>query len=603
MQISLKWINELVNLETIPLENLINKLTLGGFEVEEILEIELENKNLIALDISATANRSDSLSIKGLALEIAALINNTPKISKYSTKNLPWLDQIVSLDKTKINNNNCSKFITVIIDNLKNFNSPKWLQNTLLASGLKPQNGLVDFQNYITLETGYPLELYDLKKVIDLTETSEIQFNLTEMDNLSTFTASNDITYEINEPILVLNANEKPISLAGIINSQESSYSDNTKSLLVEGSIFNSAKIRQESRKLGLSTDRSSRYEKSLKHINLLDALYRFIWLLRIQNPNLTCKFHTISEPKLETEKIIELNYRTVKQVLGPISQIDTQYSYISTQTINDALTRLQFGVKYDEQNQKWHITVPSVRTDDIVREIDLIEEIGRIYGFNKFLTRLPTIKSIGSKDLNYQTRQKLTACLINLGLNELIQYSLVNSETYLINDIKLINPLVKDYSNLRTSLLPNLVKSLEENLKKSNQILEGFEYGHVFSPGSSKMVQETENIAGIFGGFKAKSNWSDFSEPLTWFEAKGKIDRLFKRLNIIIYWKLYQPRKEKNILHLYRSAAIFSVTGTQLGIFGQISPVLAKRLNIRVILIYLNLILSLLKKKSNLID
>ena len=113
------------------------------------------------------------------------------------------------------------------------------------------------------------------------------------------------------------------------------------------------------------------------------------------------------------------------------------------------------------------YIYVPTLRSDDIVREIDLIEEVGRIYGFNNFLTRLPIIKNIGNEDFDYQIRKKLTSCLVNLGLNELIQYSLVNEKTYLKNEIQLINPLVKDYSNLRSSLLPNLLKATEENLKK----------------------------------------------------------------------------------------------------------------------------------------
>ena len=582
MQISLEWVNELVNLEKIELDDFITKLTLGGFEVEEILEVELGQKKSIALDISATANRSDSLSIQGLALEIAALIDNEPKFSKYSTKTSPWSNQITQLNTRELKDSNCTEFITVVIDNLNSFNSPKWLQNKLIASGITPQNNLSDFQNYIILETGYPLEFYDFEKIVTLTGTSEINFNLKLANEVSVFTANNEIDYEVNESALILNANDKTISLAGIINSQESSYSNNTKSLLVEGSIFNAAKIRQESRKLGLRTDRSSRYEKSLKNTNLLDALYRFIWLLRITNPTLKCKFHTITQPVPPTDKIIELNYQKVNEILGPIKQISSNsYEYISPKDISDALARLQFGLKYEEDTQKWKITVPVLRTDDIVQEIDLIEEIGRIYGFNNFLTRLPNIKAIGSKDYDYQIRQKLTSCLINLGLNELIQYSLVDSETYLKNEIELVNPLVKDYSTLRTSLLPSLVMAVKENLKKSNQILEGFEYGHVFSTDSSNNIQETEYVAGILGGFKTKSNWSDSLKTLDWFEAKGKIERVLKRLNLITYWTSYTPIKEKNLLHLYRSAKIFSNSGQQIGVFGQISPILAKKLNL----------------------
>lgn len=582
MQISLEWVNELVELKTIELEDLINKLTLGGFEVEEILEIKLGRKKTIALDISATANRSDSLSIQGISLEIAALLNNAPKISNYSTKTFPWSKQLASFNTSKLKHKNCYGFITITIDNLTNFTSPKWLQNKLIASGLIPENNLVDFQNYIILETGYPIEFYDFNKIIKNVGTSDIQFNLTSGQNIKTFKATNGNEYKIDESILILNANQEPISIAGIIPSQNLEFLTNSQSLLIEASIFNAAKIRQESRKLGLRTDRSSRYEKSLKNTNLLTTVYRLIALLRIANPDIKCKFHTISQPESETTKIIELNYQTVKQILGPIKQIDAHsYEYISTQSITNALTRLQFSLDYEAINQKWQVSIPLLRTNDIVCEIDLIEEIGRIYGFNNFLTRLPNIRTIGSKDFDYKTRQKLTSCLISLGLNELIQYSLVNSETYLTNDIKLINPLVKDYSNLRTSLLPNLIKAVEENLKNGNQILEGFEYGHVFSISLEKMIEETEYLAGIFGGLKTKSNWSETTKVLTWFEAKGKIEQLFKKLNIVVTWKPSQPLKEKNILHLYRSAEIFLDNGTKVGIFGQISPILAKNLNL----------------------
>ena len=166
MQISLKWINELVNVETVNLEDLINKLTLGGFEVEEIVEVEIDNKTTVALDISSTANRSDSLSIQGLSLEIASLLDDSIKFSNYSTKITSWSDQLEQLKLTNLEDNACSDFIALTVKNVNNFTSPKWLQQKLVASGIIPENDLLDFKNYITLETGYPIELYDLEKII-----------------------------------------------------------------------------------------------------------------------------------------------------------------------------------------------------------------------------------------------------------------------------------------------------------------------------------------------------------------------------------------------------------------------------------------------------
>ena len=582
MQISLKWINELINIETVDLDELINKLTLGGFEVEEILEIEIDNKKIITLDISATANRSDSLSIQGIALEIAALLNHVPKISDYSTKTFNWPQRIQNVYQSILTDSSCSGFIALTVENLDTLIPPKWLKQKLIASGIIPENNLIDFKNYILLETGYPFEFYDLDKIYSKLNTSQFDLNLTCGKSLKNFSASNEVDYKLNDSVLILKANDLTIGIGGITPSQDVCYSSTTKSLLIEGSIFNAAKIRHQSRMLGLRTDRSARYEKSLKNTNLLESFYRLICLLRIANQNLVCKLHTIAKSAEQNVPTIFLNYKNIKKVLGPIKKTESkEYKYISPKMITDSLERLQFQVIYDEENFLWEVTVPAVRSDDITREIDLIEEIGRLYGFNNFLTRLPSIKKIGTEDFDYQTRKKVTSCLINLGLNELIQYSLVNEKTYMNNEIELINPLVKDYSNLRSSLLPNLLKAAEENIKKGNSILEGFEYGHVFSGNISKIVQEKEHVAGIFGGIKTKSAWSESSKLLNWFEAKGKIEQLFTKLNIVIYWKSYTPVKEKNILHPYCTGELYLTNGSKIGAFGQVHSTIAKKLNL----------------------
>nr|YP_010283464.1 phenylalanine-tRNA ligase beta subunit [Bacillaria paxillifer]ULD16583.1 phenylalanine-tRNA ligase beta subunit [Bacillaria paxillifer] len=582
MEISLKWVNELVNIETVNLEELIEKLTLGGFEVEEILEIDINNQKTITLDISATANRSDSLSIQGISLEVAALLNKPLKTSKYSTNTFNWKQQIENLSEISSSKNDCSTFISMTVENLTNLTVPEWLKRKLIASGIIPKNNLLDFQDYILLETGYPFEFYDLEKICSKVDSSKFCLTIQPSKNKQIFIANDNLNYELNDSVLTVKANELPISIAGIIPSKDVYYSDNTKSLLIEGSIFNSAKIRQQSRILGLRTDRSARYEKSLKNTNLIESCYRLICLLRISNPNLICKLHTVNQTVEQKLTPISLNYKTVKQILGPVKEsTEDQYTYISTELINNYLERLRFNFNYDKDNLIWEVNIPYSRSEDIVREIDLIEEIGRLHGFNNFLTQLPKIETIGIEDFSYKTRKKLTSCFTNLGFNELIHYSLVNQETYINDEIKLVNPLLKDCSNLRSSLLPNLVKTVEGNLKNGNISIEGFEYGHVFSGDIPKMFQEKEYVAGIFGGIKNKTTWSNSSESLNWFEAKGKIEQLFEKLNFLTYWKSYTPLKENNILHPYCSAKIYLTNGKTLGIFGQIHPILSKKLNL----------------------
>lgn len=582
MQISLKWVNELVNIETVNLGNLIEKLTLGGFEVEEIIEIEIDNEKKITLDISATANRSDSLSIQGISLEIAALLNKTPKMSKYSINEFGWSKKVQDLSNTFIDQNNCLEFLGVSLENIDTLTSPKWLKKKLICSSIVPENNLKDFQNYMLLDTGYPFEFYDLEKIRKKINNSNFKLNLRCGKINQKFLANNNIEYNLDGSILTVEANQFPISIGGLIPHKEVEYTADTRALLVEGSIFNAAKIRRQSRQLGLRTSRSARYEKGLKNIDLINAFYQLIALLRISNPNLICKFHTLAKPLIKKKRTLLLSFNNIKKVLGPTKESTKEIpKYISVDQITKSLKRLNFDVSYHKLDQRWKVIVPYLRSDDIIREIDLIEEIGRLYGFDNFLTRLPQFKKIGKKDLSYKTRKKLTNCLLNLGLNELVQYSLVNEKSDNKNEIKLVNPLFKDYANLRSSLLVNLLKSIQKNINQSNLELEGFEYGHVFFKNVFNEIQEVESIAGIFGEYKIKKSWVKKAELLNWFEAKGKMEYLFKKLNVYTYWKYKKLGKEENLFHPYCTAFIYLKDKQKLGHFGQIHPIIAKKLNL----------------------
>lgn len=582
MQVSLKWINELVDIESMNLNDLVDKLTLGGFEVEEILKLKIENKNQLVLDLSATANRSDSLSIQGLSAEIVTLLKNPAKISNYSFKGLNWKIKTDKFSSIISNQYNCSAFVTIIVENLNNIKIPKWIKQKLISSDIIVTDTLLDFENYILLETGYTFAFYDFSKICAELNSLNFKLAISNRNNNETFIADNNINYELDSFTRVIKANDLPISIAGIISNKNYSYSENTNSLLIEASIFDAPKIRQQSRHLGVRTNRSARYEKSLKNKYLIEALHRLVSLLRISNPNLTCKLHTTAQIAKQEFQTIDLKYQTVNEILGPIEQKSNRknFSYIEPKTITDYLTRLNFEFLYNESKLIWNVQIPELRNDDITREIDLIEEIGRLHGFNNFLTTLPKINSIGNEDFTYQTRKKITSCFINLGFNELIHYSLVNETTFLKNDVKLINPLLFDCSNLRSSLLPNLITTLQENLKQGNLGIEGFEYGHVFSGNILKNLKEKECVAGIFGGIKKKLKWSDSEQVLSWFEGKGKIEQLFKQLNISIDWEMNTSQNDK-ILHPYRSAVIYLKNGIKLGIFGQIHPILANQLSI----------------------
>lgn len=579
MQVPLEWIKELIDIEVVELEELIEKLTLGGFEVEEILEVEVNNKTQTVLDISATANRSDSLSIQGISTEIASLLDKPVNQLAYTQKILDWEEKIYQKVEPIVSKCGCSTFLAIEVKNINDFTVPTWIQEKLISSGITPTNNLIDFQNYILLETGYPFSCYDLEKIQKKIGSQNLCFSIEKATTNQEFLASNNLTYKLNDSHLIIKANAFPISIAGIIESKEYLHSETTNSLIIEASIFNAATIRQQSRYLGLRTDRSARYEKSLKQTYLIESLYRLISLLRIKNPNLRCKVSRFLNENKQSLKVIRLHYSTIKEILGPITRINsTDENFIPPKKVSEYLKRLNFEFSYQASDLIWEVEIPQLRSEDITREIDLIEEVGRLHGFNNFLTTLPKIEKIGMEDLSYKTRKKITSCLLNLGLNELIHYSLVREKQpiHKKKEITLINPLLSDYKNLRTSLLPTLVETVSENLKQSNRIIEGFEYGHVFSGSIPENIQEIENVAGIFGGTKEKLSWSEPEKPLTWFEAKGKMEQFFQQLNIGVYWNIKSVSFSIDLFHPYRTASVYLLSGKNLGKFGQIHPVYA---------------------------
>lgn len=215
MRVSLNWLNQLVNIENVNLEHLIEKLTLGGFEVEEILEVNIHGKKEIVIEISATANRADSLSIKGIAKEVNSLMH-------ISQKNYKFLRPYKEKSFTPINEiENCSVFFAATIENLNNYITPYWLKQRLISVGILPVNNLLDYQNYILLETGFPFEFYDLVKIKKKVDMDKFNLTLGYSKSKTKFIGNNDIEYNLNNETLVLKIGEEILSIAGIILNKE----------------------------------------------------------------------------------------------------------------------------------------------------------------------------------------------------------------------------------------------------------------------------------------------------------------------------------------------------------------------------------------------
>jgi len=539
-----------------------------------------------------------------------------------------------------------SKFFCWSIRDLKNVQSPKWLQKKLLYSGITPENNLSDFQNYIRLEFGYHYEFYDFDKIQSKCESEDFELSLSPGTNLE-FIAENNLKYKLNENIAVFKANESILSVAGLISNKEFVCTKLTKSLFIEMAMYKPRMILRQSRLLNLKTMRSNYQVKGgIGSDYFLDGIYRFLLLLKLANPDLECRVHTGAYgsakesriyhvkfvtsyhwPEVEVLKVYDFWLRETKisQIMGegyyfnPIQRRNsTLTKKLTAAYIEYLLRRSEISHKFRRipglfeewflmlygrmpfppvrryphlmvmrgnvvEGRYWILIIPSHRREDLTREIDVVGEICRLYGVDRIQSTSLKIHddNLGTKDLSSKIRKEMINTLLNEGFNEVISYSLVNTNMCNNKPVKIINPLAIEYSILRTSLLPGLIEIASENIKQGNKTFEGFEFGHIFSMDSAGNYFETECISGIFGGLMLKSNWSDKLENLSWFEAKGKIEQIFERFNLATIWKNCNTEFNSKAFHPYRTAIIYLTNGRKLGNFGELNPLLAKSLNI----------------------
>lgn len=589
MKVPLSWINEFVDINTIKVETLINKLTLSGFEVEEILDLTINNKKEIILDLSTTANRPDSLSILGLSNEIGAILNK-PVAKQIPSSFFSDNKLLPKVDNFSDQNNICSDFIVSNIDISPIKKIPNWLLNKLICCGFEPKHNIYDLIDFVLLETGYPFELYDSTIIL---ENSTI--NNFDNDNcdfiIKTIKSETEITIN-NNKIFIENGLDLPglyinnvlVSVVGLKNLDTFQVTNKTQKILIEGSIFNSKSIRQLSRKVGFKTERSTRYEKGINNSELLIAYDRLLELITsittINQFTLCTSFIT----KIDNSKKIILKLNHIHEVLGLIKINEVESTYLDSKTISNYLIRLNCEINEisDSKFVGWEVKVPLSRISDLTQEIDLIEEIGRLHGYNNFVTKLPEITDIGQSDTSYNFRKKLTTCFVNMGFNELLNYSLISSVE--LNNITVTNALTNEYSTLRDSLLYKLIENYSYNIKQKNFQFNGFEYGHIFNHNKLNNYIEQEVVSGIFGTTKQQYDWETKAVDFSWVQAKGKIEILLDKIDIQVNWEPLTDSDSKylKILHPFRSANLIDKTSNKLiGVFGQINLFLAKEKNI----------------------
>lgn len=536
---------------------------------DETLELGADVRPLLGLDdvildISPTANRADALSMVGVAREVAALTGaelNLPQPSKLS---IPAKKGALSLDIA--DKDACRAYIGTVIEGVKIAPSPEWLQKRLEAAGVRPINNVVDATNYVLLEWGQPLHAFDREKLKTVAGGKSLKIGVRfarEDEKIKTLDGQ---TRSLVAQNLLISANDIPVAIAGVMGGEETEVDQATQNIVLEAALFNPIVIRRSSKAQGLRSESSARYERGVNQIELDLACARAIALiLELAGGTAIDQVMADARPDQHTRSI-ELRLERVHQILGNVTT-DEGIGQIEAEDVESILTDLGCQLKETKSNV-WTVTVPSYRYRDLEREIDLIEEVARLYGYDHFCDTLPSKTEAGGLSFEEQSQRKIRETFRAVGLTEVVQYSLVKPEK---DEVVLANPLFVEYSALRTNLLNGLIDAFEYNQSQGNGALNGFEIGRVFYT-TKNGIQEEDLLSGIMGGdITTEGRWTrgGKAQPMTWYEAKGILESVFERLGISVE---YQPDQTDERLHPGRTASLW-LEGKRLGTFGQLHP------------------------------
>ncbi|MBD2392731.1 phenylalanine--tRNA ligase subunit beta [Cyanobacterium aponinum FACHB-4101] len=525
----------------------------------------------VILDITATANRADALSMVGVAREVAALIGGEltlPAINGDINPNQQGGLTAIKIDEPSA----CTAYIGTMIENVKIAPSPQWLQWRLEAGGVRPINNVVDVTNYILLEWGQPLHAFDREKLYHIANSQELTIGVRFANDKETLTTLDGQKRDLQAQNLVITANNHPVALAGVMGGEDSEVDDNTQNIILEAALFEPVPIRRSGKCQGIRTESSTRYERGVNQVELEKALNRAVSLIT-ELAGGTVSTQIVADNRGSNfQNTIELRCDRIYQVLGKVKQ-EEKLIDVPKEDIVRILEDL--GCKLEVKSESpliWLVTVPPYRYRDLEREIDLIEEVARLYGYDHFTDTLPTQSGVGYIPTNLQIQRKIRSSLQGLGLTELMQYSLVSANQA---QIKIANPLFSEYSALRSNLIDGLINAFEYNQAQGNGYLKGFEIGRVFWLEDGNKA-EGDALGSIIGGdLYPDGIWtrSGKSQPMTWYEAKGILESLFKALKAPI---TYKAESNDNRLHPGRTAGLW-LNKTRIGVFGQLHPQLCQ--------------------------
>lgn len=529
----------------------------------ESVKVGEEIKNLIGYndvitEFEITPNRPDCLSVIGLARETAATFGKKFEIKTPFVK--AGTDDINNYLSVEVKNTDlCKRYTARVVKDIKIEPSPIWMRERLRAGGVRPINNIVDITNYVMLEYGQPMHAFDYAC---LNGRNIVVRNAEKGENIETL---DDQQREIDENVLVIADKEKPVALAGVMGGANSEITDNTKVVVFESANFNGAAVRYASRKAGIRTESSARFEKGLDPKCTFDALERACELIELLGAGTVVNgIIDIDNSDKELRKI-KFDANWINSFLG---------SDISKEEMERILLSLEFKIEND------YIIVPSFR-DDVEGEADIAEEVARIYGYDKIPSHMFKGETSQGKYSEIQKfRNKINDALLSMGVNEIMTYSFMSPKEYdlimLDKDAKerksivISNPLGEDTSIMRTTIIPSMLKIASLNYSHRNLEAKLFEIGKIYIPRTQNELPDEKELVCI----------CYYGQNENYLNIKGCIDELFDVLNIKI--DDIQPVNNNPTFHPYRTAKIF-VNGISAGIIGEIHPLVLKNYEIDV--------------------
>ena len=458
---------------------------------------------------------------------------------------------------------------------------------------------MVDITNYILLEWGQPLHGFDRDRLVTISREAEgrrqeaggrrqeaegaeasselktqnsklktLQIGVRFADAGETLKTLDGQTRNLYDQTLLITVGNQPVALAGVMGGEATEVHAGTQSLMLEAALFDTSAIRRSARSQGMRTEASARYERGVNQAELEVACRRAIALIsELAGGVVVAQVVADARSSQASARSIALRLDRVNQVLGPVT-VGEELSELQPQDVERTLTALGCDLSSMTDDRVWTVTVPPYRYRDLEREIDLIEEIARLYGYNNFCDTLPDKTEAGYLSVEQALSRNLRQTLRAIGLTEVTHYTLGKPGEP--RQIVLSNPLFSEYSALRTNLVAGLIDAFQYNLEQGNGPLNAFEIGRIFWS-EEDGLSEADSLAGILGGDATRGKWvrSGREQPLIWFEAKGLLESVFQRLGLVVE---YQPDRRDPRLHPGRTASLW-LRGDRLGTFGQLHP------------------------------